>query len=111
MDILIWVTAFFLTYKSIWEYHYVMMLPVVTAVYLATGSRFVLAMGILLALPTLYAATPILTGVPAQAKIHEWPGWYHVIHYSVKVLPTVGLFVWALLAAKGRGWTPRAESV
>jgi hypothetical protein len=111
MDILIWVTAFFLTYKSIWEYHYVMMLPVVTAVYLATGSRFVLAMGILLALPTLYAATPILAGVPAEAKIHEWPGWYHVIHYSVKVLPTVGLFVWALLAAKGRGWTVRAESL
>lgn len=110
IDILLWVTAFFLTYKSIWEYHYVMLLPAVTAVYLATGSRAVLTLGVLLGLPTLYAATPLIAGVPAEAKIYEWPGWYHVLHYSMKVLPTLGLFLWCLAVAWRGGWTARTES-
>jgi hypothetical protein len=95
-DLLLWVAVFFLTYKSVWEYHYVMMLPAVTAAYLVTGSRVVLALGILLGLPTLYALTPLLAGVPSGVKLHEWPGWYRMLHFSVKVLPTLGLFVWSL---------------
>jgi hypothetical protein len=94
--------VFFLVFKSVWEYHYVMMLPAVTAAYLVTGSRTVLSLGILLGLPTLYAATPLMTGVPSGSNLAEWPGWFQILHFSVKGLPTLGLFAWCM-AVVGKG--------
>jgi len=94
VDLLIWTGAFFLMFKSVWEYHYVMMLPAATAAYLTSGSRTVLAAAVLLALPTLYAAAPVLAGVPSSADLSLWPGWLRGLHFSTKPLPALALFLW-----------------
>lgn len=102
LDLAIWTAAFFLVFKSVWEYHYVMLLPAVAALYLTTGSRFVLTLGILLGLPTLYPLAPLLAGVARTSSIESWPGWFSALHLSVKSLPTLALFLWCLRET-GRG--------
>ncbi len=103
LDIALWTTVFFLVFKSVWEYHYVMMLPVITALYCVFGSRWLLALGIWLGLPTLYAAAPVLAGVPASADLAAWPAWFRVAHFQAKVLPAVLVFIWLMVAARRRG--------
>ena len=107
LDLAIWTTAFFLVFKSVWEYHYVMLLPAVAALYLTTGSRFVLTIGILLGLPTLYPLAPLLAGVAKDSSIESWPGWFSALHLSVKSLPTLALFLWCLReTGRGRSTSP-----
>jgi len=103
LDLALWTTIFFLIFKSVWEYHYVMMLPVVTALYCVFASRAILALGIWLCLPTLYAATPALAGVSAGADLAAWPGWFRVLHFHAKALPTVLVFIWLLGHARRCG--------
>lgn len=102
LDLGLWTAAFFLVFKSIWEYHFVMLLPGITVLWLTTGSRTVLATGVLLMLPTIYALAPVLAGVPATARIEQWPAWFSALHLSVKVVPTLVLFGWCVREA-GRG--------
>jgi len=102
LNLLLWVTVFFLVFKSVWEYHYIMMLPGIFAVYLVRGSRFVIAMGICLGLPTLYALAPILFDVTPLDGLDSWPAWFRIVHFSVKTIPTLGLFGWCLYAAAKR---------
>jgi len=115
LDLALWVTVFFLVFKSVWEYHYVMMLPVLSALYLVRGSRTVLAVAILLGLPTLFAAGPLLAGIDPLAPLNAWPAWFRVLHFSVKSLPTLALFAWCLAAAvrrpAGPGPDPVAEAL
>lgn len=99
LDIGLWTAAFFLVFKSVWEYHFVMLLPAITALWLTTGSRTVLAVGVLLALPTMYALAPVLAGVPATAPVELWPAWFSVLHLSVKAVPTLVLFGWCVREA------------
>ncbi len=103
LDLALWTTVFFLIFKSVWEYHYVMMLPVVTALYCAFAPRAILVLGIWLFLPTLYAATPVVTGVAAGADLSAWPGWFRVLHFHAKALPTALIFLWLLGRARARG--------
>jgi hypothetical protein len=102
LDLAVWVGAFFLLFQSIWEYHYVMLLPALAAAYLMTGSRIVRVLWILLALPTLYAAAPLLAGIPARTPFADWPRWLQVLHLSTKSLPAVVFFAWCCLRAWGR---------
>jgi hypothetical protein len=99
LDLALWTTAFFLVFKSVWEYHYVMLLPAVAALYLTTGSRFVLAMGVLFVLPTLYGVAPALAGIDKTAPIESWPAGLAALHLSVKSLPTLALFGWCVREA------------
>lgn len=88
LQLALWVLAFFLIFKDVWEYHYVMLLPVVTLLGLASGSRFVFWMGVLLALPTPY----ILFARPDESL----PELAAILHHASKAVPAAGLFVWAL---------------
>ncbi|MFH1143323.1 MAG: glycosyltransferase 87 family protein, partial [Candidatus Eisenbacteria bacterium] len=100
LDLAIWVTVFFLVFKSVWEYHYVMILPVVSALYLTCGSRTVLITGLILGLPTLFGVAPLLTGAAPTAPLAAWPGWFRILHFSVKCIPTLVLFGWCLQASR-----------
>lgn len=99
-DLAVWTTAFFLIFKSVWEYHYVMLLPAISAVYLVTGRRWALALGVVLGLPTLYALTPVLAGPPASAALETWPGWFRSLHFSVKAAPTLLFFAGCVIALR-----------
>jgi hypothetical protein len=101
----VWMLAFFLIFKDVWEYHYVMLLPVVTALGLSTGSPLVLWMTVLLAVPTPYLlfADPTATGGLPQGA--------NLLHHAAKALPTAVLFVWTLRRAATTAWAyPRASS-
>jgi hypothetical protein len=95
LQLALWVLAFFLIFKDVWEYHYVMMLPVVTALALIYRSRFVLWMGLLLALPTPYWILARPDGTLSGAA--------SLIHHASKAGPAVALYVWALRLALDRG--------
>lgn len=82
-----WMLAFFLIFKDVWEYHYVMLLPVVTAIGLAYGSRLMLWMGLLLALPTPYALFVRDGSLSFGADL---------LQHSVKAIPTAVMFIWVL---------------
>ncbi len=99
-DLAVWTTAFFLIFKSVWEYHYVMMLPAISAVYLVTGRRWAFMLGVLLGLPTLYALTPVLTGAEASTALESWPGWFRSLHFSVKAAPTLLFFLGCVVALR-----------
>jgi hypothetical protein len=88
VQITLWTLAFFITYKDIWESHYVMLLPIVTAIGLSSRSRFVLWMGILFAIPTPY----VLLARPDRS-LSDGANW---INHVVKPIPTIGLYAWAL---------------
>jgi hypothetical protein len=88
LQLTLWMLAFFIVFKDIWESHYIMLLPIVTAVGLSTRSRFVLWMGILFAIPTPY----ILFARPD----HSLSDPANMLNHVVKPIPTIGLFVWTL---------------
>jgi len=48
-NISLWTLTFFLIFKDVWEYHYVILIPLFVAYYLQTRSRFILALFIILA--------------------------------------------------------------
>jgi hypothetical protein len=76
-----------------------MMLPALSGLYLVTGSRWVLGLGICLGLPTLFPLGSVLTGLSPHAELELWPTWFRLIHFSVKPLPTLGIFAFCLLRA------------
>jgi hypothetical protein len=82
-----------LIFKDIWEYHYVMLLPVITAIALEYRSRFILWMGLLLAAPTPYA---LFAG-----SDHTIPVALNLIHHASKALPTLALFIWIVRRCLG----------
>jgi hypothetical protein len=84
----LWVLCFFLIFKDIWEYHYVMLLPIVTAISLSCRSRFVLWVGLLLAVPT-----PYILLVQGDGTL---PAVSSVIHHASKAVPALALFIWVL---------------
>jgi len=111
LDLAIWTAVFLLIFKSVWEYHYLMILPALSALYLRTGARSLILWGGLFAAPTLYAAAPLIAGVASAAPLDDWPGWFRSLHFSVKVIPTIGLFAWCIRQTwrPGQGALARSE--
>lgn len=90
LQLALWTLVFFMIFKDVWEYHYVMLLPVVTVLALTYRSRFVLWIAVLLAIPTpyiLFADPTKETGMSVGAGL---------IQHAFKVLPLTALFLWVL---------------
>ncbi len=88
--ICLWTLAFFLVFKDIWEYHYVMLLPVVFLLALRGSARAPLVLGTLLSLPTPYALYADRVSAMAPSS---WPLGLLLLHYGSKAIPTGLLFV------------------
>lgn len=99
----LWVLAFFLSYKEIWEYHYVMLLPVLTVLSLRTRSAWPIAVWIVLALPTPYA----LYAGGYHEESRRWDLLPGIVHFASKSVPTFALYVW-LVARLLRAERPAA---
>ncbi|MBK8230078.1 MAG: DUF2029 domain-containing protein [Candidatus Eisenbacteria bacterium] len=97
--ICLWTLAFFLVFKDIWEYHYVMLLPVVFALALRGPARAPLVLGALLSLPTPFA---LYDPAIALAKPATWPAPMLLLHYGSKALPTLGLYLLTVRRLLGR---------
>ena len=85
----LWTLTFFLTYKEIWEYHYVMLLPVIWLLSIRGDWRWPLFLGLLLALPTPYI---VYRNMVAGRLVEQWPLWLVLVHFGSKVFPTIGLY-------------------
>jgi hypothetical protein len=87
----LWVAAFFLLYRQVWEYHYLMLLPVVACIYLASGKRWTVVAWALMALPTPYALLAGL-GIAAESS----PVW--ALYHAMK--PAAALLTFGFLVAR-----------
>ncbi len=94
-DLMIWTSVFFLIFKTIWEYHYLMMLPAITAIVLCRGTPVVYMMGILIGMPTLFGLLPSL-GIDPATSIDRWPAFVRIVYFGSKAIPVLFLFIWTL---------------
>jgi hypothetical protein len=102
----LWTLSFFLIYKDVWEYHYVMLIPVVALLALRGSPGWVLAFGAWLALPTPWILyRHICEGVPVM----RWPPALAIAHYAFKTAPVLGLYI-VSFARCVRGRPLRKES-
>ena len=97
--ICLWTLAFFLIFKDIWEYHYVMLLPIIVSLALRGSPRVPLVLGTLLSLPTPFVLYAPLVGESAPTT---WPLGLGLLHYGSKAIPTLLLFVHTARRMLGR---------
>jgi hypothetical protein len=86
------VLAFFLVFKDVWEYHYVMLLPVLTALSFRYRSALIPWLGLMFAIPTPYALV-----VDANGSLSELGG---LIQHASKAVPCFLLFLWVIATAR-----------
>ena len=92
-NISLWTLTFFLIFKDVWEYHYVILIPLFVAYYLQTRSRFILALFIILAVPTPFVFYDIAASEDPQAY---WSTSLSLLHHSFKAVPTFLLYLWVV---------------
>jgi len=92
LQISLWVLAFFLIFKDVWEYHYVMLLPVLSVLALRYRSPLIPWLALALALPTPYLLVADRQGGLTQIG--------SLIQHASKALPTLALFIWVVATAR-----------
>lgn len=107
-NITLWTLTFFLIFKDIWEYHYVMLIPLFVGFYLQTRSKYLLVLFILVAVPTPF----FLYNHPASAHPQQyWSTPLSLLHHSFKSVPTLLFYLWVvrreLREVGGRSPAPR----
>jgi hypothetical protein len=84
-----WICCFYLTYRYVWEHHYVIILPLLILLQLQDRSRATLLVWALLALPTPFVFFN-LAGVAMPQS--QWT-WQQDLLVHSKVLPVAGLWL------------------
>jgi hypothetical protein len=99
-SIALWTLTFFLIFKDIWEYHYVMLIPLFIAFYLETRSKFLLVLFIILAVPTPF----VFYDLPATDDPQLfWSTPLSVLHHAFKAVPTFLFYLWVVRREISRG--------
>ena len=86
----LWTAVYFFVFREVWEYHYVLLVPVIVLLYAKTRARVLWVIYALLAAPTLF----VLYDVPGEIPEASWTAFEHVLNHSFKVVPLVWLFFW-----------------
>ncbi len=92
-NITLWTLTFFLIFKDIWEYHYVMLIPLFVGFYLQTRSKYLLVLFVLLAVPTPFFLYDVPTSEHPQAF---WSTPLSIMHHSFKAVPTLLFYLWVV---------------
>jgi hypothetical protein len=93
----LWLSAFFLIYKDIWEHHYVFLLPVLVVLYLRTVNPWLLAAFALIALPTPLVFLDLYPGVKGSIDPERaWSLWTSLLYRLPKLAAVGGLWGWQL---------------
>ena len=98
----LWTMTYFFVFREVWEYHYVLLLPLFVLYYARTRARVLWVIYALAALPTAF----VLYDVPGQGPEFSWTAFEHVVNHAFKVVPLVWLFVWTAI---GRVRRPGAQ--
>lgn len=97
----LWMCAYFLAFKFIWEHHLVMLLPVLAVEYARNERRTVALLWAMLAAPTLFFLIDVDLG-PGYTEVQPfWTAPTSIAYHASKVLPLLALF--AVVAARLRG--------
>jgi hypothetical protein len=91
----LWITVFFLISPQVWEHHHVMLLPALVGLYAARRSRAVLAVWLLLALPTPFGFIGLQPVIASNHDLRAFalePAWWLLLQHASKALPTLLLF-------------------
>ncbi|MBN2055371.1 DUF2029 domain-containing protein [bacterium] len=87
----VWLSTYFLTYTHVWEHHYAMLLPLLVILYIRTGSPVILAIFVLIALPS-----PYLLIDPGAGPLHK------MLIRAPKTAATIWLYGWLLGKCRSR---------
>jgi hypothetical protein len=86
----LWTMLFFFVFREVWEYHYVMLMPILVLYYARTRARILWVIYALLAAPTLF----LLYDVPGPSPESHWSVGVHVLNHAWKIAPVLWLFAW-----------------
>jgi hypothetical protein len=86
----LWTMLFFFVFREVWEYHYVLLLPVLVLLYARTRARVLWVVYALMAAPSFF----ILYDVPGPGLDSHWTVFEHVFNHAYRITPVVWLFVW-----------------
>lgn len=92
-SITLWTLTFFLLFKDIWEYHYVMLIPLFVGFYLKTRSKYLLVLFVLLAIPTPFFIFDVPGSNDPQAL---WTTPQSLLQHSIKAIPTFLFYLWVV---------------
>ncbi|MBN2053824.1 DUF2029 domain-containing protein [bacterium] len=104
----VWISSFYLAYRYVWEHHYVIILPLLAVLWLRERRLFILAVWLLLAVPTPFA---LLHRPDLPMPQVAWT-WWQDLAVHAKVLPVLALWGWLcgaeLVRAAGKRdlWLP-----
>ncbi len=101
----LWTMTYFLIFREVWEYHYVLMIPVLVLLFARTRARVVAVVFALLAIPTPF----VFYDVPGPDPQVHWTAFEHVLNHSFKIAPVVALFIW-VAAGYARRHARRVEA-
>jgi len=88
----LWLVAFFFIYPTIWEHHYLMLLPPLIYLYQRTRSPLLWVAALLLALPTPYYW--------AGPHGHNWAGIWPLLYHGAKPLSALLVYATAVFARR-----------
>lgn len=94
----LWTMTYFCVFREVWEYHYVLMMPILVLLYARTRARAVWIVFALLAVPTPF----VFYDVPGPDPQVHWNAFEHVLNHSFKIVPLVCLFIWVAVGAARR---------
>jgi hypothetical protein len=86
----LWTMTYFFVFREVWEYHYVLLLPVFVLLYARTRARVLWVIYALAAMPTLF----VFYDVPNEQPEVVWNAFEHILNHAVKLVPLVWLFIW-----------------
>ncbi len=89
-SVALWTMVYFFVFREVWEYHYVLLLPLFVLLYAGTRARVLWYIYALAASPTLF----VLYDVPARSPEVHWSALEHIVNHAFKVVPLVWLFMW-----------------
>ncbi len=89
-SVALWTMVYFFVFREVWEYHYVLLLPLFVLLYARTRARVLWYIYALAASPTLF----ILYDVPGRNPEAQWNALEHIVNHAFKVVPLVWLFIW-----------------
>ena len=91
----LWTMVYFFVFREVWEYHYVLLMPVFVLLYARTRARVLWLIYALAAAPTLF----VFYDLPVAQPQAQWTAFEHVLNHGFKLISVTWLFVWV---ASGR---------
>ncbi len=89
-SVALWTMVYFFVFREVWEYHYVLLLPLFVLLYARTRARVLWYIYAIAAAPTLF----ILYDAPGRNLEVQWTALEHIANHTFKVIPLVWLFIW-----------------